>query len=366
MPQDQLVERRDGFNYGYRMRCECGRSSLLSARDYADEINEAHLDCEHCGAGIHFGRAVIAIRDEHDLALDDEMVSRFAWYHTSTWPNWPSPDYANQTKLKLKESAGRLGFSVERALEKVTTQAFHLGTYEAAVENMFRRMRDQADGGAQFHLYRVKLRPGLRIEEGYRDENLDEAAQLTVPELEASGVDVVRYLNAHEAEGTLSVAVQPDALASVQQIAVPVAQLADEVPGTDPVGASDVVVAQRESDQASAMLRDVSVYERRLMKFGLRPDPDGLGRVAADRQMEVYEKWTAFEDELARLYMPDISPMVVVDFQQGLRSWRGAVGCVEPDRFSERVSQMAALVTEPEKVIRLLSQQSWRAIGRGA
>jgi hypothetical protein len=89
--RDQLIERRDGFNYGYRMKCHCGRSSFLSARDYADEINQALMDCEHCGADIHFGRAVIAIRDEEDPALDDELVPRLAWYHSSTWPDWPSP-----------------------------------------------------------------------------------------------------------------------------------------------------------------------------------------------------------------------------------------------------------------------------------
>jgi hypothetical protein len=89
--RDQLIERRDGFNHDYRTKCHCGRSSFLSARDYADEINQAHLDCEHGGAEIHFGRAVIAIRDEEDPALDDELVPRLAWYHSSTWPDWPSP-----------------------------------------------------------------------------------------------------------------------------------------------------------------------------------------------------------------------------------------------------------------------------------
>jgi hypothetical protein len=84
--RDQLIERRDGFNYDYRMKCHYGRSSFLSARDYADEINQAHMDREHCGANIHFGRAVIAIRDEEDPALDDELVPRLAWYHSSTWP----------------------------------------------------------------------------------------------------------------------------------------------------------------------------------------------------------------------------------------------------------------------------------------
>jgi predicted SprT family Zn-dependent metalloprotease len=59
--RDQLIERRDGFNDDYRMKCHSSRSSFLSARDHADEINQAHMDCEHCGTDIHFGRAAIAI-----------------------------------------------------------------------------------------------------------------------------------------------------------------------------------------------------------------------------------------------------------------------------------------------------------------
>ncbi len=36
-------------------------------------------------------------------------------------------------------------------------KALHIGTYEAAVHNMLRRIRDQADRGNQFYLYRVHL-----------------------------------------------------------------------------------------------------------------------------------------------------------------------------------------------------------------
>lgn len=58
----KLLERPTDFEYDYRMKCECGETSLLRSADYADEINDAHRPCEHCGDSIHFGRAVIAMR----------------------------------------------------------------------------------------------------------------------------------------------------------------------------------------------------------------------------------------------------------------------------------------------------------------
>src|SRR5699024_11868511 len=46
-------------------------------------------------------------------------------------------------------------------------KALHVGTYEAAVHNMLRRMRDQADRGNQFYLYRVHLKPSVTEREGW-------------------------------------------------------------------------------------------------------------------------------------------------------------------------------------------------------
>lgn len=87
---------------------------------------------------------------------------------------------------------------------------------------MFRRMRNQADGDSQFYLYRVALRSdGLRLQPGYRDENEDEAANLSIDELDAQGVDVIRYLNVHEALGSVSIAVRPSVIEAVQRTPIP-------------------------------------------------------------------------------------------------------------------------------------------------
>ena len=53
-------------------------------------------------------------------------------------------------------------------------------------------MCGKGDGGSQFYLFRVRLRSGLRLEAGWRDENQAEATQITQPDLENAGLDGIR------------------------------------------------------------------------------------------------------------------------------------------------------------------------------
>jgi Zn ribbon nucleic-acid-binding protein len=87
-----LVERSVTFDYGYNMRCaECPGITPLTAAEYFSEPNGAHVDCANCGHDIHFGPAVMTLRDADDPVLDDQQAGRVAWYHTSTVPDWPQP-----------------------------------------------------------------------------------------------------------------------------------------------------------------------------------------------------------------------------------------------------------------------------------
>jgi|SRR6266568_233725 len=101
-----LEERPGGFNYGYRMNCECGRTSFISGPDYhARSTVDALMPCDHCCRMIHFGPAVAALRDPDDVALDSTRINRLAWYHTSTSPDWPSAAYAAEQRTKLLAAA---------------------------------------------------------------------------------------------------------------------------------------------------------------------------------------------------------------------------------------------------------------------
>ncbi|MDQ7993287.1 MAG: hypothetical protein AAGC63_09310, partial [Propionicimonas sp.] len=60
--------------------------------------------------------------------------------------------------------------SVERWTARQKAKALHIGTYEAAIENMVRRKADQSGSGEQFFLYRVELSPDCVIEPGVHKE----------------------------------------------------------------------------------------------------------------------------------------------------------------------------------------------------
>ena len=171
------------------------------------------------------------MRDERDPALDNQRVSQFSWYHTSTSEDWPSATHADRVAAWYQGLAERLGDRFQGFVERESTTTLHVGTYEAAVENMLRRMHDQADARSQFYLHRVTLEVDpSRLNEGYRDENDQAAAKLSVADLDAAEADAIRYLNVFEAAGTLSLAVHPRAVRTAQTIALPVQELAEPLP----------------------------------------------------------------------------------------------------------------------------------------
>lgn len=209
------VDRPVSFAYNYRMRCGCGGVEDLSAVDYEAEINEAHIPCSRCGGSIHFGRRVAALRDLNDSALENEQLSRLAWYHTSTSPDWPSLTYEVQQRERLRD----FGPVTDEQIAMLSGLALHVGTYEAAIENVLRRMKNQDDRDSRFFLYRVALNlDPTRVETGYRDENEQRAARLSKAELRDEGLQAVRYLNVYESPGSLSLAVTADAIAAVQMV----------------------------------------------------------------------------------------------------------------------------------------------------
>jgi hypothetical protein len=357
-----LVDRPVDFNYDYRMKCECGQSSLLTSVDYAEEINGAHMPCEHCGASIHFGRAVIAIRDTQDPALNDVTLPRLAWYHTSTWPDWPSPAYVEHTERELRKAVARFHLDPMYSTSDQARTALHLGTYEAALENMLRRMRNQADDSAQFYLFRVQLRPDLRINPGHRDETSEAASKLSISEMESDDLDVVRYLNAHEAEGTLSLGVTPNAIATVQQLPIPITDLVDtsDISRLDPL-LDALADEQRDVEAATAKIAHLAPIDRRMIALGVRSDLSGLVLAAEKRETSLNELWHEIETVLKELYLSRVSPVVSREFEGSLNRWRAATDTATSADFIRRFRQMAALFTHPDQVIERLSAQPWRA-----
>ncbi|BCB88689.1 hypothetical protein Psuf_060020 [Phytohabitans suffuscus] len=74
----------------------------------------------------------------------------------------------------------------ERWIERELNKALHVGTHEAAIENILRRVSVEHEDPAAFYLHRVaiKVHPH-RVNGGCRDENHEAAAQLTTMDLRA-------------------------------------------------------------------------------------------------------------------------------------------------------------------------------------
>ena len=291
-----LVERPVTFDYGYNIRCaECPGITPLNAAEYFSEPNGAHVNCANCGYDIHFGPAVMTLRDADDPVLDDQQAGRVAWYHTSTVPDWPRPARPMPTSAVHFLTSVMRPEDVHRARHTYETQALHLGTYESAIESMLRRMRDQDDGGAQFYLYRVALRCGLIIEPGWRDENLAEAAQITQSALEK--VEAVRYLNVYESPGSLSLAVRLRAIHSVQRVSLPVrlVELSSESPLLSEVAKLRAQIEEIESTRSMVLdpleQRQQRAASRQGVPFVRSPTPaqhalfDQIGQLIADEYL---------------------------------------------------------------------------------
>jgi len=349
-----LTDRPAGFDYGYRMRCECGSASDLSADDYAAEVDEAHMPCSTCGNRIHFGRAIIALRDPTDPALENGQLNRFAWYHTSTSPDWPSPTYAQQQRRALTRGIPSIR---EEQVARLSNLALHVGTYEAAIENMLRRMRNQGDAYSTFFLYRVALDlDPQRVEAGYRDENVQTAAQLSNAELRAQGFQAVRYLNVYESPGSLSLAVIPDAIAAVQAVDLDLHGL---VPEHDRHMSRQLSAFQSDLDELRSRPRTLadgpmSVLEQlRARVEARRGKTVGVNRWQGP---EFWKLWKPVESALAERYLLGVNAIVARRFNSAVQA-RRRHDDGDVRSFADFYAARAFVLTHWSQVIARLSTQ---------
>jgi hypothetical protein len=357
----ELVERHVTFNYNYTMSCsDCSGVTFLTADEYHSEPNGAHVSCVHCGGDIHFGPAVMALRDPADLMLDDQWVPRVAWYHTSPISNWPQNAHWMPSPevefLQDKMSADAI-HEVRYVREN---QALHLGTYEAAVESMLRRMQDQDDGGTQFYLYRVSLRrDGLIIEPGRRNENTDEISQVTQAELGES--NVVRYLNVRESPGSISLAVRREAIGLVQGVALPVRMV--EVPAASPLlrEVADIR-AQVEEIEVTRLEDDLDLIDRLQQKTASRQSVPFVRAPTPKQYALLYRICQLVADE----YLPGVSLPVRDVFVSALDAWTSAQeASIDDVAYISRFASMAWTLTHSAEVIQMLKHQLVRDLSIG-
>jgi hypothetical protein len=221
-PDNNAVERTIDFWRHRRMRCSTCAHEFVVDLNWIDRWEQGWENCPSCGLSCEDEAAPRVTVEPGDPALNDDRVARFFWYHTSTHSDWPSKEFnpaANLTPATRRRMGGEERVAAWAARQ--SAKALHVGTYEAAVHNMLRRMHNQGDKGTQFYLYRVRLKPTVAVRDGWLIDPSDWVGDVVLAEACPAGIDVARYLNYHEDPGGLSLALGPDAIADVQQVAVP-------------------------------------------------------------------------------------------------------------------------------------------------
>lgn len=352
-----MIEREVDFTHGYRMLCEhCGRSNWLSADRYAGS-SEAMTTCSSCEEDFNFGRAVIDLRDPRDPALDDSYLPLFFWYHTSTDPDWPRVSKPlTCDEISYLQRAGWSKEKIERHCLVYENQAFHLGTYEAAIESMLRRMNEQDDQASIFYLYRVRLRQNLTLETGFRNENHNPAAKITSFDLELKNLDGIRYLNAYESMGSISLAVVRGAIESTQRILVPIPTLVEPPDSATVERVHSFRRKVRDICTAHAAKPHSLLDKLRLQSAGQTkgqplPEPN-----------EAYKVISKMRNFLADQYLSGLSPVVREDFLRSLHSPRPSELDEGDLSWLSKFMGLAALFTRPEDVQKILTDMPWTVI----
>ncbi len=327
-----MIERVVDFRRLRNMRCRSCLHEWQVDADWLDRFHQADETCPACGTDCQAEDRPNFWVAREDPSYDDSTVRETYWYHTSTHANWPNrafdpaAEFTEVTKLRMQRASSD-GRGLERWVADQRTKALHLGTYEAAIENMLRRMDSQAGAEAQFYLYRVRLHRDVGIEPGVHPEPTNFVGDVQLEELCSPGADVSRHVNVHEDPSSISLAVGFGAMEAVQGIAIPLA-----------VDAADPWVAAAAARLVDAASRPAPELQNALERMQRRM-PSALS-IEASRM----------EEEVA------------ATLPLGLRRRFTAGSCQHPHSFPVKLVAMAQLVKDPSLVLGGLDAQPWREV----
>lgn len=354
-----MIERPVSFDRFFRMRCEeCSSSSHLTPENYVG-TTEAMMTCTNCGANFNFGPRVIQVATMEDPAMNTLLLPQLIWYHTTTDPKWPQTSKpVDEVEIHhLRERVRMPDEEAKKYRRHHDNQALHLGTYEAAIDSMLRRMNEQGDQDSSFYLYRVRLRSDSILEEKLRDENKDIAAKITTFDLAKLKADGIRYLNAHEAIGSISLAVLRGAIESTQSTPVPIRALID-----DP------------DDETLTQLRTLRKAVHATMSLHANDPLTPLEKLKHQRAqkggrqsirmppLEVYKDIKSMETWATDRYLNGLSTVTKDNFVNSLGSPKPGDGFDQDSVWLEKFRSLAALLTRPTEVHQVLDSKPWQPI----
>lgn len=219
-------ERKVDFSRLRNMRCgKCGYEEKFS-HDWIDAWSQGDIGCPSCEITSDHPQRARYTYDFSDIACDRERITELNWYHTSTLKDWPNRDFdplsvypKNAQENIIKKMSD---VELESWLTSQKAKALHVGTFEAALENMLRRMEDQGDSSSQFYLYRVNLRDNSPVSSAVNKEPANIIGDVNLEELGVGRSEIYRYVNSHEDPSSISLALTIDSIASVQRVSIPI------------------------------------------------------------------------------------------------------------------------------------------------
>lgn len=339
-----MIERPVDFERLRYMRCGTCAHEWEADADWLERFDTGDESCPNCGTDCTSeDRPNFWVRPQ-DPVHDDNTVRDLYWYHSSTHAVWPDRDFDPAEQFteegrRRMEHDGLFPGAVERWAARQKTKALHVGTYEAAIENMFRRMGSQSGAGSQFYLHRVQLGSDCVIESGIHPELPGSMGDVQLSDTCGPNVNVFRYVNVYEDPSNVSLAIGISAVGRVQSIPIPLT-----VDPDDPelrAATARLLAAAVEPVKPAPPQDEDDTLERFLRRHRTSVTP--LASEAGDLRQEV-------SNRLPSLRRARFS----VEFDETMFA-------ADPSAFPAKLVGLERLISDPRAVIESLSEQPWRA-----
>lgn len=321
-----MIERPVDFSYdACWLECqECGDRVVMPFED------QARGEARTCRSGhqVSAQEQSPTLTDLSDPATDPAGIERLVWYHTTTRSDWPPTG------------------------DSPRSNATHLGTFESAIENMFRRMDDQEDADKQFFLHRVHIASSPEDVSPVGLELGDIVGDVKLRVLFESGYRVIRYVNTWEHPGSISLVVAPSVITHLQTIAIPL-----DVGAEEPTGARDAFATYiAERDALKAQRPSTEGISRLEYLKPRNPSTAPIVRQARARDRELREARERYLAAMTTELMPAV----------GHHTRRQLVDAISGDddlSLHKRFRSFADLVQNPARTASLIREQPIREVG---
>jgi hypothetical protein len=250
-----------GFGYTYWFACTgCGGRVEIGADLFELQCtSQADFSVCTCGTAVDVTAQSPTLRDTDDIALQTDSVARLVWYHSSRYENWPDLEaYTAEVTAMAMQTAARFEHLIDpnQLIANKLSLAVHLGTYEATIENILRRLEDQDRADffdTRYWLHRVEI--AFAHTDDLHPEVIEEFltmfGDVELAQLQALGARAARYVNRHEAIGSVSLAIDPALICTVSTIELPVAEATLAETAAAAAATMRMVAAEQSDDDSS-------------------------------------------------------------------------------------------------------------------